>query len=335
MNILIIGAGFSGAVIARELADQGHKITVIEKRNHIGGNAYDFLNEHGIRQHLYGPHLFHTSNQEVVDWLSRFTEWTPYFHKVKAMLSSGQLVTLPVNQETIEIVGEKNILDIFFRPYSKKMWGLNLEEIDAEILNRVPIRNDQNELYFPDDKFQALPSKGYTNLFVNIFDHPQIEVLLNKPYSNGVEAAFDFTFNSMPIDEFFNYSCGVLPYRSIKFHNYTLPIPRLFPVSVVNFTHSEPYTRVTEWKNLPNHGDSQSHTSLTIEEPCDFTENNYERYYPVKDVLGANRKIYKLYEGLVPHNMEFIGRCGLYAYMDMHQAINSALKIVKRFLERN
>jgi len=107
MNILIIGAGFSGAVIARELADQGHKITVIEKRNHIGGNAYDFLNEHGIRQHLYGPHLFHTSNQEVVDWLSRFTEWTPYFHKVKAMLSSGQLVTLPVNQETIEIVGEK------------------------------------------------------------------------------------------------------------------------------------------------------------------------------------------------------------------------------------
>ncbi|QWD86477.1 FAD-dependent oxidoreductase [Polynucleobacter paludilacus] len=335
MNILIIGAGFSGAVIARELADQGHKITVIEKRNHIGGNAYDFLNEHGIRQHLYGPHLFHTSNQEVVDWLSRFTEWTPYFHKVKAMLSSGQLVTLPVNQETIEIVGEKNILDIFFRPYSKKMWGLNLEEIDAEILNRVPIRNDQNELYFPDDKFQGLPSKGYTNLFVNIFDHPQIKVLLNKPYSNGIEAAFDFIFNSMPIDEFFDYSCGVLPYRSIKFHNFTLPIPRLFPVSVVNFTHSEPYTRVTEWKNLPNHGDSQSHTSLTIEEPCDFTENNYERYYPVKDVLGANRKIYKLYEGLVPHNMEFIGRCGLYAYMDMHQAINSALKTVKRFSERN
>jgi UDP-galactopyranose mutase len=333
MNILIIGAGFSGSVIARELAESGHQVTIIDRRNHIGGNAYDFVNEHGIRQHLYGPHLFHTSNQRVVDWLSRFTKWTPYNHKVKALLQDGKLVTLPVNKETSEIVGEKNILDTFFRPYTKKMWGVSLEEIDSEVLNRVPIRYDMNELYFPSDQFQALPTDGYTKLFENILKHPLIELKLKMPYVKKVESNFDFTFNSMSIDEYFEYEFGMLAYRSIKFHTNTLPIPRLYPVSVVNFTHSEPYTRVTEWKNLPNHGSSKSHTTLTIEEPCDFRENNFERYYPVKDKMGCNKALYKKYETLIPKNMRFIGRCGLYAYMDMHQAINSALSISARFLE--
>ena len=335
MNILIIGAGFSGSVIARELAENGHKVTIIDKRNHIGGNAYDYVNEYGIRQHLYGPHLFHTSNQEVVNWLSRFTNWTPYQHKVKAMLTDGKLVTLPVNKETSEIVGENNILDTFFRPYTKKMWGISLEELDSEIINRVPVRDDMNELYFPNDEFQALPTDGYTKLFENVLRHPQIECRLKTPYCKGVESKYDFTFNSMSIDEYFEYAFGILPYRSIKFHTNSLPIPQVFQVSVVNFTHSEPFTRVTEWKNLPNHGNSKSHTTLTIEEPCDFKENNYERYYPVKDKLGHNKVLYKKYEALIPENMLFIGRCGLYAYMDMHQAINSALKISKRFLESN
>jgi UDP-galactopyranose mutase len=334
MEILIIGAGFSGSVIARELADKGHKITIIDMRSHIGGNAYDFVNEHGIRQHLYGPHLFHTSNQEVVDWLSKFTSWTPYQHRVKAMLSDGNLVTLPVNRETSEIVGRNNILDTFFRPYTKKMWGVNFEDLDSEVRDRVPIRNDMNELYFPDDQFQALPTSGYTSLFENILDHPRIKVELNTPYSKGCESKFDFTFNSMSIDEFFGYIYGMLDYRSIKFHTHTLPIPSMFPVAVVNFTHLEPYSRVTEWKNLPNSSKSKSHTTLTIEEPCDFRENNYERYYPVKDKLGINKNTYKKYEALIPGNMIFIGRCGLYVYMDMHQAINSALKISKRFLSK-
>jgi UDP-galactopyranose mutase len=136
-KILIVGAGLSGATIARLLAEKGHTITIIAQRPHIAGNAYDRINEHGIRIHEYGPHLFHTSNEKVVDFLSRFTEWTPYMHKVKAMLSNGQLVTLPVNIETATIVGKANIIDTFYRPYTKKMWGLDIEELDPTIMERI------------------------------------------------------------------------------------------------------------------------------------------------------------------------------------------------------
>ena len=182
MSVLIVGAGFSGATIARILADEGFEVHVIESRDHLAGNAYDFVNEHQIRIHKYGPHLFHTSNKEVVNFLSRFTEWIPYHHKVKAMLGDGRLVTLPVNKETIAIVGKENLLDIFFRPYTKKMWGMSLEEIDPDIINRVPIRDDMNELYFPSDLFQALPSNGYTQLVAKMLDHPLIKVSLNTSF---------------------------------------------------------------------------------------------------------------------------------------------------------
>jgi len=171
MKILIVGAGFSGAVIARELAEDGHEITVIDKRDHIGGNAFDYTNELGIRIHKYGPHLFHTNNKDVFEWLSRFTEWAPYFHKVKALLKNGQYVTLPINKETKQIVGEENVIETFIRPYSEKMWGMKLEEIDKQILNRVPIRDDNNELYFPDDEFQFMPKDGFEKLFYNILEH--------------------------------------------------------------------------------------------------------------------------------------------------------------------
>ena len=317
------------------LAEQGNLITLIDKRNHTAGNAYDYINEYGIRIHKYGPHLFHTSNQYVVNWLSKFTDWTPYKHKVKAMLENGTLVTLPVNKETAEIVGVENIIDIFFKPYTKKMWGLELSEIDSDIVNRVKIRTDLNDLYFPDDTFQALPKEGYTSLINNILDHKLIKTLLSSPFEKGMEKKFDHVFNSMPIDEYFEYKFGELPYRSIKFHTQTLPVPILFPVSVVNFTHAEKYTRVTEWKNLPNTNASKSHTTITIEEPCDFKDNQYERYYPVKDKLGLNREIYKKYSSLADKNMTFIGRCGLYSYLDMHQAVSSALNIAKEFINKN
>ena len=335
MKILIVGAGFSGAVVARELAESGHQILVIDKRDHIGGNAYDYINEFNIRIHKYGPHLFHTSNQEVVDWLSKFTEWTPYQHKVKAMLSDGRLVTLPVNKETAVTVGSENIIDIFYKPYTKKMWGLEYEELDQEVLNRVKIREDLNEHYFPDDAFQALPKNGYTELINNILSHGLIKVVLNTEFKKSMESNFDHIFNSMPIDEYFEYLYGELPYRSIKFHTSTVPVPKFFSVSVVNYTHSEKFSRVTEWKNLPNNDASKSHTTITIEEPCDYRDNNYERYYPIKDKLGLNKKIYVKYQSLKPENVTFIGRCGLYAYLDMHQAINSALKISKEFKKNN
>lgn len=334
-KILVVGAGFSGAVIARELAEAGFQVTVIDKRNHIAGNAYDFENSYGIRVHQYGPHLFHTTNYKVIDWLTRFTEWTPYSHKVKALLDNGKLVTLPVNLETKEIVGAENIVDIFYKPYTKKMWNIELEQLDPEILKRVPVRDDMNELYFPNDSFQALPLKGFTALFENILDHPCIELHLQTEFKASVEKEFYHVFNSMPIDEYFNYEFGHLPYRSVKFHHYDLPIPNLYSVATVNFTHNEPFTRVTEWKNLPGHGVNKGFTSLTVEEPCDYKDNNLERYYPVKDIEGKNQALYKKYKNQIPINMTFIGRCGLYAYLDMHQAISSAIKAVKDFIQKN
>lgn len=275
--------------------------------------------------------MFHTSNYQVVDWLSKFTEWHPYNHKVKALLSNGQLVIIPVNKETANIVGVENILDIFYRPYTKKMWGLDLEEVDPKILARVKIRDDLNEDYFPNDTFQGLPSLGYTEMFNRILDHKKISIYLNNKFSSGFERGFDFVFNSMSIDEYFNYEYGKLEYRSNKFHNYALPIPKIFPVATVNYTHDKKFTRVTEWKNLPYHINNSTYTCLTIEEPCDYLENDEQRFYPVKDTLGRNKELYKLYSTLTAPTMTFIGRYGLYVYIDMDQAVNSALSAAFRF----
>ena len=335
MRILVVGAGFSGAVIARECAAAGHLVKVIDKRDHIGGNAYDYTDSNGIRIHKYGPHLFHTNNENVVQWLSQFTEWVPYQHKVKAQLNDGTYVTLPVNKETKEIVGEDNVLDIFFRPYTKKMWGKSLDELDPSIINRVPIRDDDNELYFPNDEYQMMPKKGYTEIFHNIFNHSNIEVELNVEFDKSMEEEYDYVFNSMPIDMYFDYDYGELPYRSIKFHNVTLQQPRVLPTATVNFTHDGPYTRVTEWKNIPCHGSNDYTTVLTYEQPCDYKDNDYERYYPVKDLEGTNRETYKKYKDRVDEDkMTFIGRCGMYVYVDMHQAISSALATARRFLDK-
>jgi UDP-galactopyranose mutase len=334
-KVLVVGAGFAGATVARCLADKGYHVEVIDRRSHVAGNAYDFTGSYGIRQHEYGPHLFHTSNERVVGFLSRFTEWLPYKHKVKALLKDGRLVTLPVNRETSLIVGVENVLDIFFRPYTRKMWGIELDDLDPEIINRVPVRDDLNENYFPNDSFQALPANGYTRLIQNMLDHSLIKVSLNCNYHKSMDKNFGHVFNSMSIDEYFDYSLGMLPYRSIKFETHALPLPKAFPVATVNFTHEASYTRVTEWKNLPGHGDHPSHTVLTFEVPCDFIDNNLERYYPIKDIAQKNRSIYESYRRMTPPNVTFIGRCGLYAYLDMHQAVSAALASVDRFIHEN
>ena len=333
MKILVVGAGFAGATVARILAEAGHTITVIDKRDHVAGNAYDYTNEHGIRIHKYGPHLFHTNNERVFDFLGRFTEWVPYRHKVKAQLDDGRYVTLPVNRETKEIVGEENVLDIFFRPYTRKMWGKELEELDPSIIKRVPIRDDDNEDYFPNDNYQALPLMGYTSLIKKMLEHDNIDVNLNTPFDKVWLNYSDYCFNSMPIDEFFDFYHGELPYRSIKFHNVNLPMAKVLPSGTVNFTHDGPYTRVTEWKNLPCHGFNSQYTTLTYEEPCDYIDNDMERYYPVKDVDGKNRETYEKYKEMIGSSMTFIGRCGQYVYVDMHQAVNSSMQVAEKFIK--
>jgi len=335
MKILVVGAGFSGAVVAHQLAKAGHDIHVIDERNHIGGNAYDYTNEKGIRVHKYGPHLFHTNNEKVYNWITQFDEWVEYKHKAKAQLKDGRYVTLPVNKETKEIVGEENIISTFFAPYTYKMWGKTIEELDPSILKRIPIRDDDNEYYFPNDQYQVIPKNGYTRIFELILDHKNIKVDLSVPFERNMEKDFDHIFNCMPIDDYFNYVYGSLPYRSLKFHHIDIPLTKLLPSTTVNFTHDGPYTRVTEWKNIPCHGTNDYYTTLTYEEPCDYITNDYQRYYPVKDVDGKNRETYEKYKKLIRSNMTFIGRCGMYVYIDMHQAINSSLQTADKFLENN
>ena len=334
-KILIVGAGLSGCTIARKLAEVGYFVDVIDKRPHVAGNAFDFVNEHGIRIHKYGPHIFHTSDEKVVRFLSQFTEWLSYFHKVKAMLSDGRLVTLPVNIETSRIVGAENVVNTFFRPYTKKMWGLDIEQLDPSILQRIPVRDDLNENYFPNDSFQALPKLGYTAMVERMLDHGNIKIHLDVAFDKNAEKSYDHIFNSMAIDEYFDFCYGELPYRSIRFHHTSLPVPKIFPVATVNFTHDAPFTRITEWKNFPGHSSNADWTCLTTEEPCDFRDNDRERHYPVKDLQGKNREIYRQYAEHVPQHMTFIGRCGLYAYLDMHQAVSSAMSIAKDFISND
>jgi len=330
---LVVGAGLSGATIARELADAGHTVIVIDSRTHIAGNAYDETNEYGIRVHKYGPHLFHTNNEKVFEYLSRFTEWVEYDHRVKALLEDGRYVTFPPNKETKEIVGAENVVDTFYRPYTKKMWGKELEEVAPKILDRVPGRDDMEDRYFPNDKYCFMPVEGYTKMVENMLDHQNIRVRLAYPFKQHMEDSYDHVFNSMAIDEYYGYQFGELEYRSIKFHTTTAPIPKALPATTVNFTNDGPLTRVTEWKNLPCHGDNPYFTTLTAEEPCDYKDNNYERYYPISDDINKDR--YAKYASIKNDKVTFIGRCGMYVYLNMDQVVNSSLSTIRKFLSKN
>ena len=333
-TVLVVGAGFSGATVARVLADAGHAVKVVDIRTHVAGNAHDLVDtETGIMYHKYGPHIFHTSNQKVVDFLSRFTEWTPYAHRVKAILEDGTYVPFPPNLETLNTVPKEELIDTFFRPYTKKMWGVDIEELSPEILARVPIRQDHDDRYFPKDTFQAMPTDGYTCLVKNMLNHRLINVSLGIDYRDFYTPnLFDHVFCSAPIDVHFRHVYGELPYRSIKFHNQVVHLPRALPTATVNFTHSAPYTRVTEWKQFLNYKTDSSKTLLTFEEPCDSKDNNNERYYPVKTADDRYRKLYQAYASLVEPGWTFIGRLGNYAYLDMQQAVSSSVVVARDYL---
>lgn len=332
MRCLVVGAGFAGAVYSRELAESGHQVEVIDSRDHIAGNAYDFVNEHGIRVHKYGPHIFHTNNMRVVEWMSRFTDWVDYEHKVLAKHTDGQFYVLPPNRDTVERIGKENIVDVFFRPYTKKMWDKDISELNPKILERVPVREDENELYFPNDSFQKMPKEGYTAMFERIFDHENIKVSLEVDFEKSMEGEYDRVFNSMPIDEYYEYQYGELPYRSIQFDTVTISEEKVYETATTNFTTYEGPTRVTEWKNFPLHGENESLTTLTYEYPCDYRDNNMERYYPVKDIDGVNQEVYSKYLAIENEKVQFIGRCGTYQYLDMHQVINQSLSGVNRII---
>jgi UDP-galactopyranose mutase len=373
-RVLVVGAGFAGASYARTMAEAGYEVDVIDSRSHLGGNAYDEVDATGARVHRYGPHLFHTNNSGVVRWLQRFGSFVPYEHRAEALLGDGRRVPLPVNRTTIsqvfgvplpdaaatqaflatlaiQIADPVNaadylastigtrLTDLFFRPYTRKMWNLELEELDPSVVKRVPVRLDTEDRYFPGDRLQFLPRDGYTRLFENILDHARIAVSLNQPFDKHMLSSYIHCFNSMSIDEFFDYRFGVLPYRSIRFHDTRVAwTPDTGAAATVNFTDNGPLTRATDWSLLPNHRVLRgSQVTITSEEPCDHSTNNGERYYPVKRSDGRNEAMYERYRGLAKQmpKLTFIGRCGTYRYLDMHQVINQSLCHAHAWLEAN
>jgi len=368
-DILIVGAGFAGAVIARQLADSGRfNVKVIDGRDHIAGNAHDPINpDLNLRVHQYGPHIFHTNDQRIFDYLSRFTEWLPYRHQVQAWVDDVGYVPLPINRTTINRVYSQNfanegavraflnslripyenpsnarqvaenvfgpdLTELFFGRYTRKMWDLDLTELPAEVLKRLPIRYDDNADYF-NDSIQAMPADGYIGLFKKLLDHPAISIVLNCEFDKAMEHEYFHVFNSMPIDVYFDECFGRLPYRSIKFEH-QLVAEHHQPTPTVNFTDDGCYTRQTDWRLYPGCNLGAEQVLLTKEMPCRDEDNRFERYYPVKTVSGEPQQLYKRYKAKAEQlkHMTFIGRCGQYIYYDMHQVVANSLMIANRFI---
>lgn len=360
-DILIVGAGFAGAVCARELAEAGRKVLVIDKRSHIGGNAYDRIDEHGVLIHPYGPHIFHTNSRRIFEWLSRFTDWRFYEHRVLAQVE-GQLLPIPINRTTInrlygldldeagvaawlEKVREprdpirtsedvvlnsvgRDLCDKFFRGYTRKQWGLDLSELSAGVAARIPTRTNDDDRYFT-DTYQFMPADGYTALFRRMLDHPNITVQLNTDYftlRHQIEA--NHTVYTGPIDAFFDYCYGPLPYRSLRFEHQHLPDVEWFQaVGTINYPNEHDYTRITEFKHLT--GQRHSGTSIVKEYP----QAQGEPYYPVP--RQENEVLFKRYEELAKKrsDVSFVGRLAQYRYYNMDQVVGAALKLSRDFLK--
>lgn len=359
-DVMVVGAGFAGAVMAERLASQaGKRVLVVDRRPHIGGNAYDRRDDAGVLIHQYGPHIFHTNSTEIVEYLSRFTDWRPYEHRVLADVD-GKLVPFPINRTTLNLLygldlhsdaevtaflkrsaepkGDiatsedvvvaavgRELYETFFRGYTRKQWGLDPSELDKAVAARVPARTDDDDRYFQ-DRFQAMPAEGYTAMFARMLDHPNIEVLLDSDYRD-VRAAYPHTHlvYSGPIDEFFDYRYGKLPYRSLRFEHETLEQEWLQPVAVVNYPdESVPFTRITEYKHLT--GQTHERTSITREYPC----AEGDPYYPVP--RPDNQALYKRYEALAQaeSGVTFVGRLATYRYYNMDQIVGQALATFRR-----
>ena len=352
-DYMIVGAGFAGSVLAERLAaGSDKKVLICDKRPHIGGNAYDHYNDAGILVHKYGPHIFHTNSREVFDYLSRFTEWRPYQHRVRASVD-GQTVPFPINLDTINTLYGLNLTSFevedffkklaepcedirtsedvvvnkvgrelyekFFRNYSRKQWGLDPSELDASVTSRVPTRTNRDDRYFT-DTYQSMPLHGYTRMFERMLDHPNIKVLLNCDYRD-VEK--DIPFREMiytgPVDTYFDYCYGKLPYRSLEFKHETHDQAVFQPAPVVNYPNEQSYTRITEFKYLT--GQEHTRTSIVYE----FPKAEGDPYYPVP--RKENAAIYAKYQALAHRTsgVTFVGRLATYKYYNMDQIVAQAL----------
>ena len=369
-KILIVGCGFAGATIARILAEKSLNVKLIDKRNHLGGNAFDFVNSLGERIHKYGPHLLHgNSNSRAVKFLSKFTSWIKYEHKVRALLENKTTTPLPINRTTLEDIFGLNLTDeretklflekirvnnlipkntdelflanvgevisnIFFRPYTKKMWGVDPKELEISIGARLPVRTNRDERYFTDN-FQSLPKYGYTAMFEKMMDHKNISFQLNTQFDKKMEDEFDHIFLCMPIDQYYDYCYGELPYRSLLFKEKIITNKSL-DAPTINFTDESPYTRKTQWDLLPNSGSSKSNKhTITYEKPVDIISNPGEYYYPVQ--TKSSKSLYEKYLNLSKKkkNITFCGRTGLFKYIDMSPCVQMHINIAERFVQKS
>jgi len=358
-DYVIAGAGFAGAVLAERLSKAGKKVLIVDKRNHIGGNTFDYYDDHGILVHKYGPHIFHTNSKEVFEYLGNFTEWRPYEHRVLASVD-GMLVPIPINLDTInDLYGlklssseveqflqskalktdrimssedvvlnkvGKELYEKFFKNYTYKQWGLYPSELDASVIARIPTRYNRDNRYFT-DTYQAMPRYGYTRLFERMLSHPNIKIMLNTDFKEieDIIPAKNVIFTG-PIDYYFDYCYGKLPYRSIEFKMETYDMEVFQPTGTMNYPNEHAYTRVTEFKYLT--GQKHSKTSVVYEYPQD----EGDPYYPVP--RPENGELYKKYQLLAAElkNVYFAGRLGTYKYYNMDQVVAQALTLYKKIL---
>jgi len=361
-DTLIVGAGFAGSVLAERLANVlGQRVLVVDKRPHIGGNAYDRHDDAGVLMHPYGPHIFHTNSADIFEYLSQFTEWRPYQHRVLASVD-GQEVPMPINLDTVnklyglnltsfemekwfESVAEKkehiatsedvvvskvgrDLYNKFFRGYTRKQWGLDPSELDASVTARVPTRTSRDDRYFA-DTFKEMPKNGYTRMFEKMLDHPNIKVMLNTDYREVADLLpWKHMVYSGPVDAFFNFKHGKLPYRSLEFKHVTLPQEQFQAVGTVNYPNDYGYTRISEFKHIT--GQKHPSTSVVYEYP----KAEGDPYYPVP--RKENAELYRLYEAEAEQleNVTFVGRLATYKYYNMDQVVGQALAAFKRLQKR-
>lgn len=361
-DYLIVGAGFAGCILAERLASQlGKKILLIDKRNHIGGNAYDDYNEHGIRIHHYGPHLFHTNDMRIVEYLSQFTGWRPYEHRALARVN-GKYVPIPINRRTVnELLGlslnsDKEVEEFFLRereerlviansedyvvsrvgrrlyellylPYTRKQWGRHPRELSPAVCGRLPIRTNLDDRYF-DDRFQAIPSEGYTKMFERMTYHRNIEVQLNTRFQDVRGVQFDRLIYTGPVDEYFDFVHGRLPYRSLRFEFETFEQEYVQPVAMINHPNEAPYTRTIEFKHITG----QKHPRTTISR--EFPMKEGEPFYPVPS--AQSMELYEKYRSEMRklRTVTFVGRLATYRYYNMDQVTAQALKVFEEMAKQ-
>lgn len=360
-DYLIVGAGFAGSVLAERLANVlEKKVLIVDQRDHIGGNAYDYYNKDGILIHKYGPHIFHTNARKVFDYLSHFTAWRPYEHRVLASVD-GQLVPMPINLDTInrlyslnlncqqleaffeskavkleKIVTSEDVVvskvgrelyQKFFKGYTRKHWDLDPSELDASVSARVPARTSRDDRYFT-DTYQAMPAQGYTRMFQKLLSHPNIKIMLNTDYKEIVDVIpYKTMIYSGPIDSYFNYCYGRLPYRSIEFRFETHETEFFQPTGTINYPNEHPYTRITEFKHLT--GQKHPKTSIVYEYP----QAEGDPYYPIP--RPENAEIYKKYQDLARTmtNTYFTGRLATYRYYNMDQVVAQSLSVFEKITQ--